>query len=163
MIIIIAGNIASGKSTLANYIANTHNLHIIGIDKYRNKYQDEFQSRQAMLQDIKLYPSFVYETTTANQAHPLFMDEIRKKGTPIFTILVICRQETCLERYKSRPYDRNTLHHLDIQKSINRIDQCLRDVLADFVYPSEVSTPQDFYHHFNQKLNGRPIFYNDYG
>lgn len=155
MIIVIAGNIASGKSTLANYMADKLNIPIIGIDKYRSHCRAEYESRQAMLQDIKLYPSLIYETTTANLVHPSVLGELQKKGTPIFTILVLCSPETCLERYRQRPIDLNNLPHFDTQTSINHIDRYLRRVSADFIYPSEQTTPENFYSSFKEKLDSR--------
>lgn len=143
MIIILAGNIASGKTTVARYIQSyAPQFHLVGIDEYRAEGRSEEQARLMLLQAFGQHEHIIYETTTANKTHDAIMGHLHATRKLVVRVRLGASLETCISRIEDRGEKAYfEWGHLEVGNSMTWIADHLRGFHADQYYDTEQKHP----------------------
>jgi dephospho-CoA kinase len=112
-IIVIIGNMASGKSTASKLLAQRlPNYQYICQDDFRNEKTDlyleienkefELQVSDNAIQAINRYSKIIYESTGATRFFRDRYYEFLNKGHELFVVRIKCRPTTCYQRFLKR-------------------------------------------------------------
>ena len=144
MIIVLAGNIASGKSTVARYLQTyAPSFHLVGIDEYRAEGRSEEQARLMLLQAFGKYEDIIYETTTANKTHDAIMVHLHATRKPVVRVRLGASLETCRSRVEARGEKAYfEWGNLEVGDSMIWIGDWLRGFHADQYYDTEEYDPR---------------------
>jgi broad-specificity NMP kinase len=148
MIIILAGNIASGKTSVARAIQyHAPKFHLVGIDEYRAEGRSEEQARLMLLQAFGKYDDIIYETTTANKTHDTVMAHLHSSSKYFVRIRLGARMTTCLSRKKDRKEKAYfEWDNLEVDTSMIWIADHLRVFHAEQYYDTENLSPSVIAH-----------------
>jgi uridine kinase len=126
--ILIAGNIASGKSTIIREVLkDLEGWTYHAIDDYRAKYGDhtevgEDSARGAFIRDIVLTDNCIIECSGIGKLYSLIKPQLTHK------ILVRTNATNCLSRYKERGtltvMPKEWFKDWTVEKSVKYIEQC---------------------------------------
>ena len=121
-VIILNGNIGSGKSTVANILSGITNIPIHAIDDYRIKYSDgtingENYVWMRFLNETRNIPIFIFDSTGISKKVP----EIAK-NKEIFNLFIDTNEKMCLKRFilneRNIPYP---YHYSTTEESISNM------------------------------------------
>lgn len=137
VIINIVGNICSGKTTLVESLKDDFSkANFFSIDEYRIKYgsfdaiSDQLV-QERLLTDVKNSRFSIVESSGAGK---LFTRLKNIQQTEVFTFMVICASDICLERYKKRPKkDLQINEKYDIEDSLYYIERRLLSIKPDYL------------------------------
>jgi dephospho-CoA kinase len=105
MKLILIGNVASGKSTIAKLLSEKTGWKVHGIDAYRRRYnQDateigERLSWQFYLEAVEKKKNLIIENSGTAQNYELLK---HKAGKPRTVILIECPPKECIRRHNAR-------------------------------------------------------------
>jgi shikimate kinase len=162
--IIIIGNIASGKTTLARLIsAELPDYQYICLDDIRvnmmelapdmNSIVRERISEDIVLKKINESRYIIYESTGASQFYNRAMLRIREKFE-VFTVKLEANMDTCYGRFEDRKKNGQFQvppglgSRMDIKSQIHRLQGIIRDMPCDFFASSEYRSPLYILHNF---------------
>lgn len=111
--IVIIGNIASGKSTVARLLADRmEGYHHVCSDNFRDEKPDKYfevdnrifeeEIAQETRQAIQNNRLIIYESTGSSRFFKDIFYELVQSNAEIFTVRLTCRPEICMLRYKKR-------------------------------------------------------------
>jgi deoxyadenosine/deoxycytidine kinase len=140
MIIEIAGNIASGKSTLAKALSDSLGYKCVGIDDYRAIGYNESMAKSALYQDVFREKHIIYETTTCNKVHNLIEDTCRIRTVPVLKILIWCSADVCLSRFYKRTENKKFPYSIRIEDSVSFIENQLKYYKPDCYFSESITT-----------------------
>ena len=149
MLIIVNGNIASGKSSLCAELHTVLGWPVLAVDDYRrrhnpaNTFEGERLAIEQLIRDVQVSDNAIVEITSANgnlerilTAHP----------GPSMLVLVACSLAECLQRHEQRiangyimppfPWKKTS-----IQDSIAYLDMAIGLLEHDVILPSLFHTP----------------------
>lgn len=113
MKIIIIGNIASGKSTLAKLLSQSLSMNIVCVDDKRNQLfqqgltssiKREREAEKLVLEALSNIDC-IYESTGVTQLFKRAYNIISKQKECFVVVKLKCSQEQCFLRYNKRKYD----------------------------------------------------------
>lgn len=168
--IIIYGNIASGKSTLATLLLKKlHDYSLISLDQLRIEMHHfyhhlspiarERKAEEKCLHLIGSYNSIIFETTAATRFWKQCFLTMNARNMRMFFVDLHCSANTCIKRFNYRnnnghfqvapPYSKK----LTIEQSINSYQRRLHTVHSNIKLDSELLSPaQMLFHILNSPL-----------
>jgi dephospho-CoA kinase len=153
VIINIIGNICSGKTTLVESLKDDFSkANFFSIDEYREKYgsfdaiSDQLTGER-LLKDIKNSRFSIVESSGAGK---LFTNIKRISQTEVFTFMVICPSDICLERYQKRPKkDLQISDRFNIEDSLYYIERKLLSINPNYLINGK-QQPEMAYREFHK-------------
>lgn len=144
MKILVAGNIASGKSTIIREALKDYPcIKVVAIDDLRAKYGDhtergEDQARGAFIRDIVLSDNCIIECCGVGKLYSLIKPQLTHM------VLVHTDRHKCLARYIERGTDsiipKEWFKNWEIQDSLHHMDRCHRVTRYDITMPGTNKT-----------------------
>ena len=157
-VIIIYGNIAAGKSTVAKALSkHLKDYRICNLDEYRIYVEDhlrfnnlidrdhkaEYLCRKAMIESDKI----IYETTAVTKYFELMKRELKARGYKLSYVYLNISIEESLDRYFKRRYEQNYKEaefafsgKYSLLDGIKRFDKKQRVIKKDLVFQSSDNT-----------------------
>ncbi|MGB0521419.1 MAG: AAA family ATPase [Flammeovirgaceae bacterium] len=134
LVIIIAGNIASGKSSLAKVLAQKlAGFTILSMDAERWASSGEGLAREqaaghALLQKLLQHERIIYETTAFGKNYQVAMRLLAKEKAKLVQLKLHCHPDECLRRYRERGYHPPMPFQFEIEDSLWKIHANLQRV-----------------------------------
>jgi len=105
--LVLIGNIASGKSSIAQILAKEWNIPHFSLDDYRekqphsNRIYAENQAKVPFREDLLQAPQLIYESTYSvfDQAN---FRELKARRYALFLVKIHCGLATCRQRFQQR-------------------------------------------------------------
>ena len=153
IIINIVGNICSGKTTLIESLKDDfYNTNFFSIDEYRIKYgsfdaiSDQLVIEQ-LLKDVQSSPFSIVESSGVGK---LFNQLKKIPQTEIYTFMLDCGSDICLDRYKKRPKKYLQINErFEIEESLNYIERRLLSINPDYII-NGIQLPEMIYREFHK-------------
>lgn len=154
--LIIVGNLASGKSTLINNIKpNFPKAEFFSIDEYRTKFESNTAEKDALawktlIEDVKNLHFVILECSGASKYFPLLKSRYRGR---VITILIDIPIHVSVIRAKRRENELQISKKYTILQSVKYIDEKIKELTIDAVVngdQSEKSLVTDFLNLFSK-------------
>lgn len=133
-VIIIAGNIASGKTALAKELQKQlKRFVILSMDAERfaasaEGLAREQQAEHALLEKLLQHDRIIYETTAFGKIYKVAEKLFIKEKAKLVRLKLSCHPDECLRRYQERSQHPPMPFKFDIEDSLWRIHMHLRNV-----------------------------------
>ena len=146
-ILIIAGNMGSGKSTLCQRLEERVGWKWLAMDNFRrevqaNDFQQEQQAIDQFLHAVLHTQYAIVETTTFGRSYPILMALIRKHQVQYDLIKMICSPEQCHRRLMHRNSLPTFPKRYKLWESLWSMHEHLKGIKADFLLSSEKYTSE---------------------
>lgn len=155
--IIIIGNMASGKSTLARLLADRLDYWHVCLDHFREKCSTAFHltpiQRETLAQTqclaaLKQPGDVIFESTGVSSFYRKALDMLDREGVNLQLIRIDCPEKICIERYYARK--NNALARPPVrghkamtpEETIHLIEKKLREMPFSFCFQSHILPPQ---------------------
>ena len=148
VLLVIIGNIASGKSTLINTVKErVRGFVFYSIDQYRSQYKaiDPTTDKRAwdlLIKDVSNTERAIVECSGTSKYFDTLINSFSGK---VVVIKIECSVKTCIQREKLRiqhGYIKPLFSSYDIEESIRYIDGKLNDIYSDYSIDGEQSNEE---------------------
>ena len=146
-VIIIAGNIASGKTALANEMQKRlKNFTLLSMDAERwaacgEGLVREHQAEYALIDKLLQHNRVIYETTAFGKPFKVMEKLLTKEKATLVCIKLDCHPDECLRRYQERSIHPPMPFKFDVEDSLWKIHANLR-TLPGISLDSQHHSPQ---------------------
>jgi adenylate kinase family enzyme len=132
-LLIIAGNMGSGKTTLSKLLEKATGWKYLSIDYYRDRYnvQDFVMNNEANLafiDDLQTHEFIIYETTSWSRNYRLVRKLINLHKIKSLTIKLNCPMEVCNQRINRRAQINPLFKNTRTWDSLAEMEESLKTV-----------------------------------